>query len=174
MHYIVTMKSETFQHKDILRVFPDLSARSLVSYCEKGLIIPFQDAEGRGKVRIYDFGNVIEAGIIRELVKWGLTYREIRLVSAEWKQRMRDFDFQCVLVWQREMFVSEGGLPSHFTVRVFSYEEFNEYGIRCLREASSFDLNTGQIVPIGSMPALSSAMFVDVARIHRHVKNQLG
>ncbi len=73
------MESSVYQHKDILRIFPDLSARSLVSWTEKGLLVPFHgDARGRGTIRRYSFDNLIQAGVIRELMALGVTFRDIK------------------------------------------------------------------------------------------------
>ena len=182
------MKNDLYQHKDILEIFPDLSSRSLVSWTEKELLKPdYGDARGRGTVRKYSFDNIIQAGIIRELMALGLTFREIRgFYSDHWKAEMKNLNYNCVFIWQRQMFINIGGgkldpdqkvnakeLYHSFHVRVFGMEEFKKYGMRTIFEMSAEDRATGKLVPVGPMPELSSILILNIARIYRYVINEL-
>lgn len=67
----------TFSHTNILKIFPTIKVRSMISWSERGLIKPLQDASGRGSSRIYSYKNLIQIGIISELLRYGLSFSNI-------------------------------------------------------------------------------------------------
>lgn len=169
------MKNFSYQHKDIIRVFPDLSPRSLVSWAEKEILIPdHHDANGRGTVRKYSFDNVVQAGIIRELMAFGLNFRDIKHTLIDyWKKRMIELKYDCVLIIQRQTFPSSKGagfdLISHFDTRVWDSKELDRYGARIILESSGFINETDKLVPHGKTPTISGVLIANVKRIYRHV-----
>jgi DNA-binding transcriptional MerR regulator len=180
------MKDTSYQHKDIITIFPDLSPRSLVSWAEKEILIPeHSDARGRGTVRKYSFDNVLQAGIIRELMSLGLTFRDIKtFVTDHWKKEMKKFEYGCVLIVQRHMFgVDLGKMPDkrssafvlkhRFDVRVFSIGEFEDYGTDIIFGTSTYTKNNRKLVPIGKSSTISSVLVVNVEKIYHHVINEL-
>ena len=69
---------QEFQHKDVLRLFPWIKARTLISWVERGLVKPdFQDAAGKGTRRGYSYKNLIEILLVDELLSWGISYRDV-------------------------------------------------------------------------------------------------
>jgi len=174
------MEKSVYQHKDILKVFPDLSARSLVSWTEKGLLVPFHgDAKGRGTVRKYSFDNIVEAGIIRELMSLGLIFRDIREYFTDfWKEKMRELNYDCVFIWQRATYKidrnSEKSMMARsFHVRVFSMDEFNKYGVETVLQSSTMVQGTDKLVPIGRLHNLTSVLIINVAQVYENVVNEL-
>lgn len=170
------MKNKTYQHKDILRVYSDLSPRSLVSWTEKGLLTPDHgDATGRGTMRKYSFDNVVQAGVIRELMAFGLTFREIILVNDHWKSEMKKFDYDCVLFFQRATFksLSDKTMPHRFDVRVVSMKKLDQYKASTIFETFAQDENTKELVPIGTDVSFTGALFINVARIYQLVESWL-
>ena len=180
------MKDTSYQHKDIIKIFPDLSSRSLVSWAEKEILAPdHSDAKGRGTVRKYSFDNVVQAGIIRELMGLGLTFRDIKtFITDHWKKEMKKFEYDCVLIVQRHMFgvnlrrrpdktSSAFVLKHHFDVRVFSLDEFEKYGRDVIFGTSTYTKKKKKLVPIGKSQTISSVLLVDVKRIYDHVINEL-
>jgi len=174
------MEKSVYQHKDILKVFPDLSARSLVSWTEKGLLVPFHgDAKGRGTVRKYSFNNIVEAGIIRELMALGLIFRDIKEYFTDvWKEKMRKLNYDCVFIWQRATYkVDQNGVAPmmlrSFHVRVFSMDEFKEYRVQALLQSSTMVRGTDKLIPIGTLPNLTSVLIINVAQIYKNVVGEL-
>ncbi len=71
------MNRNEFYHQDILRIFPDIRPRTLISWGEKGLIKPLQEAENRGGKRIYSYKNLMEIAFARELFTYGLPFKYV-------------------------------------------------------------------------------------------------
>jgi DNA-binding transcriptional MerR regulator len=166
------MRKEIFHHKDILEVFSDLSPRSLVSWTEKGLLTPDHgDATGRGTMRKYSFDNVLQAGVIRELMKFGLTFREIILFDDHWKSEMKRFNYDCVLFFQRATFKSqiENVMPYRFDVRVVSRKKFDKYKATAIWETFVYDKNTDELTPRFVNVSLTGALLINVTRIYQLV-----
>lgn len=77
----------TYSHANILKIFPNIKVRSLISWSERGLIKPLQDAAGRGSSRIYSYTNLIEIGIIAEFFRYGLGFSNVSsLMSSNMMQ----------------------------------------------------------------------------------------
>ena len=105
------MLNDTYRHKDIMNVYPDLSGRSLVSWSEKGILNlpPERDAVGRGSVRRYTFDEVIQAGVIRELMGHGLTFRVIKnYFHQAWRDLIEQLNYNCVFILQRRTIRVDG------------------------------------------------------------------
>ena len=167
------MESKIYRHKDILIFFPDLSPRSLVSWAEKGLLIPDHgDAAGRGTMRQYSFDNVVQAGVIRELMAFGLTFRDIILVDNHWKSEMKRFNYDCVLSFQKATFRSKNTMPYRLDVRVDSMENFKKNKADVIWSASSYNTN-GDLVQIGPDVSYTGALFINVTRIYQLIKTRL-
>jgi uncharacterized protein YdcH (DUF465 family) len=80
-----------YQSKDI-QAIAKVSKISLINWTQQGAIIPFEDARGRGKVRLYDYQNLIEAMICRELNKLSIGIR-YQLELLDWLRRVK-FNFK--------------------------------------------------------------------------------
>jgi DNA-binding transcriptional MerR regulator len=74
------MAYREYHHQDILRFFPDIKARSLIHWAEIGIIIPLHEPENKGGKRVYNYANLIEIAVIRELSGHGIDLREIKRV----------------------------------------------------------------------------------------------
>jgi len=168
------MNTQTFQHKDILRIYPDLSARSLVSWSEKSLLTPDHgDATGRGTVRRYSFDNVMQAGVIRELFILGFGFRDIRTFFTEhWKNEMKRFNYDCVLIMHRQTIRASnvpGRISPNFSARVFNMGVFKSLGASAVLEDSTYPLDNGELVLIGDAQLTTSVVVVNVSQIHTDV-----
>jgi DNA-binding transcriptional MerR regulator len=67
-----------FYHRDVLKIFPDIKARTLISWSEKGLIHPQVEPENRGGKRVYAHINLLEIAFIAYLLKFQIPFRVIR------------------------------------------------------------------------------------------------
>jgi ribosomal protein S26 len=83
-----TRSFKTYQSKDI-QAKADISKIQLIHWTQLGAIIPFDDAQGRGKVRVYNHQNLIEAMICRELTEASIGVRFIK----DWLQWLRSEKF---------------------------------------------------------------------------------
>lgn len=90
----------TFIHRDVMKVFPWIKARTLISWSERGLIEPVSNAAGRGSSRVYSYANLIEIGIISQFLQHGIPFPNIEAImkSPPIKKliKMRDFN---VVIW---------------------------------------------------------------------------
>ena len=69
-----------FVHKEVLKIFPWIKPRTLISWSERGLIQPeYKEASGRGTRRRYSYQNLIEIGFISELLDYGIPFNMIRI-----------------------------------------------------------------------------------------------
>lgn len=67
-----------FVHREVLKIFPWIKSRTLISWSERGLIKPeFEDASGRGTRRRYSYQNLIEIGFVSELLNYGIPFSMI-------------------------------------------------------------------------------------------------
>lgn len=69
--YAKETTSKIFTNKDIQNICGILKIQ-IIHWVQSGVIIPFQDVRGRGKVRKYDFQNLIEFMICREINRFGI------------------------------------------------------------------------------------------------------
>lgn len=68
---------KTIQHKDVIKIFPGVSPRTLINWSEKGLFEPAVQPDGTGSRREYSVYNLVEIGIILELRSFGLSTHAI-------------------------------------------------------------------------------------------------
>jgi DNA-binding transcriptional MerR regulator len=81
------MKSE-FLHRDLMKIFPTIKPRTIISWAERRLIEPdIRDASGRGSSRRYSYENLIEIAFISELASLELPFARIKHVVRSEKFR---------------------------------------------------------------------------------------
>ncbi len=170
------MKNKEYQHKDILQLFKDLSPRSLVSWTEKGLLAPeYGDARGRGTVRKYSFDNVMQIGVIKELMSLGFTFREIKgLFTDDYKTKMKDLKYDCVFFWQRPMLRDGQSQKFEYLFRsyILSMEEFNNLKAESIFEDFDTYIN-GKWSTHKSGMSIINFTAINVSDIFRMVNNWL-
>ena len=95
-----------FVHKEVLKIFPWIKPRTLISWSERGLVkTKGGDAPGRGTRRRYSYQNVIEIGFVDELLQYGLPFHTIKRIieAAGLSQRLREKGFDTVFWARREI-----------------------------------------------------------------------
>lgn len=95
-----------YLHRDILKIFPWLKPRTLISWSERGLLkADFGEASGRGSSRIFSYSNLIEIGILSELLQNGIPFAIIRLIteSSHMKDIISKKAFNQVILFQRQL-----------------------------------------------------------------------
>jgi DNA-binding transcriptional MerR regulator len=50
----------------------------LIHWCNTGVIVPFRDGKGRGRVRYFDRKNLLEIFVLRELHRFGISSRVLK------------------------------------------------------------------------------------------------
>jgi hypothetical protein len=63
--------NQEYTLKDVKEIFHFLSVRSLQTWVKRGVIIPAQSAQGRGTAVKFDYLNLVEIGMVMQLVKFG-------------------------------------------------------------------------------------------------------
>lgn len=152
---------DRFTHSDVLKIFPWLKARTIISWAERELIRPVLDASGRGSSRVYSYVNIMEIGIVSELLHYGIPFL---LIQAT----MRHKGIQAILknkrwnsiIWiDRELF--RENLPmdktASFSSRygVVPVEEFVRKGGKLIMR--SRDVTSAIVININSLKG-----FIDV------------
>lgn len=101
---MLRIMEHTFTHTDILFIYPEVKARTLITWSERALIQPLQDAAGRGSSREYSYINLIEIGIISELYRYGLPFSTIKILmnNERMKRIFRD------KTWDTVFWISNG------------------------------------------------------------------
>lgn len=98
--------------KDVKKYYPTLNFRSLQIWCKRGVIIPAEPAKKQGIPSKFSYLNLIEIGLIMQLVIFGLDrhpllsqmMREAREKKRKW---IDDFGFNCFLVISYSSFLPE-------------------------------------------------------------------
>jgi len=69
--------------KDVREVYRFLSIRSLQTWVKRGVIIPVQPASGRGSIVGFEYLNLIEIGLVMQLVNFGFDrYRLLKRIMG--------------------------------------------------------------------------------------------
>jgi MerR HTH family regulatory protein len=104
----------SFENRDVV-AFTGVSERALRHWANRGVVVPdLADAVGRpGIRRRYSFPNLVECGIVLELLEYGINLRQARDI-LRFVRRMRYFHYwpgQCFLVvqggWPVGLFVAK-------------------------------------------------------------------
>jgi hypothetical protein len=87
----------------VLRVFPDLSYRSLQTWVKRGAIVPAVPARRQGAASRFDYLNLIEIGLVIELVKFGYDRHPLlaRLMKGARSGKtpwLNDMNYDCFLL----------------------------------------------------------------------------
>lgn len=106
--------NDQFNHGDILRIYPWIKPRTLIYWSERGLIQPdFSDASGRGSSRLYSYTNVIEIGIVSELLVNGIPFKRIKTImtSSAIHEMKETKHFDIVIYTEHRMFNNRAKKP---------------------------------------------------------------
>lgn len=100
------------QVSDIVGITP----RQVLSWTEKGLIEPFEEAMGIGTKRRYDYVNLLEFSLCESLFTMGLGFRSAKIVLGnlrkkgwlrEWAEDFRTYfnrdTEERILFWEKEL-----------------------------------------------------------------------
>jgi hypothetical protein len=174
---MVSTMQNTFSHTSILKIFPRVKARSMISWTERGLIEPLQNAIGRGSSRVYSYTNLIEIAIISELLQYRIPFTNILLA-------MRSDEMENLLkkkLWDTIFWISNGvTLSRHIPLISFGVTPIDKFldkggelimgakGIAIYGESRSIVL--GKTDPITFK---SSAIVINVSTLKRYVDSMI-
>lgn len=72
------MNELIFTHKDVMKIYPWIKPRTLMSWVDAGIVTPdYANANGRGSKRLYSLQNLIEIGAIAEMLRLGLPRKHV-------------------------------------------------------------------------------------------------
>jgi len=97
------MKPKNYEHWEVLKIFPTLKPRTLISWSEKGLLTPIEEAMGTGTRRRYSVRNLVEIGVIMELVSYKIPHLFISgiMQNLSKKRLTPETNFDVVVVCSR-------------------------------------------------------------------------
>jgi hypothetical protein len=159
-----------YTHKEVLRIFPNLKTRTLISWSEKGLMSPAIEADGTGSMRRYSFKNLIEIGVIRELIDYRFSHDVIRpiieCIDRLITPKINSCDF--VLVFSKQCGVHYKDNTSFANVQVGSRSDFG-------KDAAKLVFRDDALIggKFDRVPYIGSAIVVSVADIWMYIKEQL-
>jgi len=155
-------KNRIYTLKDVKEVYRFLSVRSLQTWVKRGVIIPAQPASGRGTVVGFDYLNLIEIGLVMQLVKFGFDrYQFLKWIMQEarsnkipWMGKKHGFD---------GFFSVEEQAPALFAPNTMEWKHQEIFGYNS-RDAFSFHKNS----------RISTAkIIVDIRMIKEHVDKMI-
>ncbi len=92
---------KTYRHADILKIFPDLKTRTLISWSEKEFFRPYHNPHGTGTRREYSEVNLVQIGILRALLLNDNKYPSslIKLILNSFSIYLNKFNnFDCAII----------------------------------------------------------------------------
>lgn len=89
-----------YLNKEVSRIC-EISSRQVISWTEKGLVIPFEESTGVGKKRLYDYVNLLEFAFCDALLNSiGMGFRLVKKITkhlrsegsfAAWATNFKDY-----------------------------------------------------------------------------------
>jgi DNA-binding transcriptional MerR regulator len=81
--------NSVFLHRNLIKIFPYVKPRTIISWTERGLLKPdYEDASGKGSSRRYSYRNLLEIAFISELFSYGLPFSMVKNIvdSTQYKE----------------------------------------------------------------------------------------
>ena len=92
----IAVDKNIFSLQEVLNIIK-LPQRTIINWAEKGVIIPFKNAAGPGRPRLYDYKNLIEFGICKALVNMGFEHWQRKKIMNNFRSKGRKYD-DCLLI----------------------------------------------------------------------------
>jgi len=165
-----------FVHKEVLKIFPWIKPRTLISWSERGLVTPeLEDASGRGTKRKYSYKNLIEIGFVCELLEYGIPFSTIKefLEKGGSSDKLFEKGFEVVHCISRYSIFHETKPSRVIRLQVESAQDF-------LREGGEIALGKGRYD--GQLSAyddreggstVTSGIYINVKGISEFVDHQI-
>lgn len=102
------MDSRIFLNNDVARI-TGVNARQVLSWTEKGLIVPFRETTGAGAKRGYDYVNLLEVCLCKKLFYIGMSFQRIKIIlnnlrkSGTMNEWAQDFNNYYMKVHKNQM-----------------------------------------------------------------------
>jgi len=80
------MSEQVYLNKQVSEIV-GITQRQVLSWTEKGLVVPFSESMGTGTKRGYDYQNLLEFGLCEELFKRGHGFRLVKRVMIHLKTK---------------------------------------------------------------------------------------
>jgi DNA-binding transcriptional MerR regulator len=75
------MRNKIFLNRQVSEII-GITPRQVLSWTEKGLVIPFKESTGAGTKRGYDYTNLLEFGLCKVLFFMGIGFRAIKKLTG--------------------------------------------------------------------------------------------
>lgn len=80
------MENDIFLNKQVSEII-EITPRQVLSWTEKGLIVPFKESMGAGTKRGYDYINLLEFGLCKKLFVLGFGFRAVKKIINDLRNR---------------------------------------------------------------------------------------
>lgn len=80
------MEDKVYLNKEVSELV-ELTGRQVLSWTEKGLIVPFKESPGVGRKRLYDRTNLLEFALSKILLEMGLGFRTTKRVVSDLRRK---------------------------------------------------------------------------------------
>lgn len=159
------MMHNEFGHKEVRQIYPWTKDRTLISWSERGLIEPATGASGRGSARGYSYTNLIQIGIIDQLLQYGIPFAIIAAImkGTSVKEMIEKKDFNRV-IWSDRQIVS-------FETQMDKGPAFVGT-VECVK-IDDFLADGGQLLFGNERGNVTSAVIVNVKSIKNFVDRQI-
>jgi DNA-binding transcriptional MerR regulator len=166
------MNTKIYEHRDVLKVYPSLKPRTLISWSEKGLLTPVEKASGTGTRRRYSVRNLVEIGVILELVSYKIPHLFISGVMERLsRERLTpENNFDVVVVSSRSNHTMDDS-GYFFDIRIGSRTDFSKdaayliFGEKVVKK--------GSITTKTTIPQVTSSILVSLKDIWGYVKTKI-
>ena len=75
------MRNKIFLNRQVSEII-GITPRQVLSWTEKGLVIPFKESTGAGTKRGYDYTNLLEFGLCEVLFFMGIGFRAVKKLTS--------------------------------------------------------------------------------------------
>lgn len=76
------MKNKIWLNKEVAKILK-ITKRQVLSWSEKGLIVPFEESTGVGTKRGYDYTNLLEYALCKKLFSLGIGFRAVKIILGD-------------------------------------------------------------------------------------------
>lgn len=162
-----------YTNKEVVQIIPELKPRTLIDWSEAKMFEPEQDADGIGSRRLYSFKNLVEIGVLRELISYRISRDMARTIMAALDERLSsdkdNYDF--VIAVRQQPVSLDKGFGSVISVHIGSRSDFGKDAARLVFNEIRTVVDGVENVQRGLH--IGSAIIVSVSDIHEFIVSRL-
>ena len=161
---------QRYSHNKVLSIFPDIDSDLLKSWATLGLITPDLKSKGIGIFKKYSTNNLIEIGVARELLAFGVKQIIVEPIIQSLREHLvQSQDYDLVIVCRRQ-YVSAPGREAGQVTEILKGKksDFKYESDYLLFNETQVGLKPGTVAPLST-----SALVICVADIWEYIMRRL-